>query len=162
MQANIKIANGKQLEVKTLVDLWCTHTGINKKLVKDKKIQMKQINFLFEVYNIDRTKNREVMRIVLLEVEINKHKKHLKTVVTDLNSMNIFLEHNWLVKHNLEVNWKNGKIKFTRCPGSCRMKHQDIKFKIWQTQAIKTSDKDKLDIGKKPDPTNLEDLPDYI
>ena len=91
---------------------------------------MKQINFLFEVYNIDRTKNREVMRIVLLEVEINKHKKHLKTVVTDLNSMNIFLEHNWLVKHNLEVNWKNGKIKFTRCPGSCRMKHQDIKFKI--------------------------------
>jgi len=25
----------------------------------------------------------------------------------DLNTIDMFLEHNWLVKHNLEVNWKN-------------------------------------------------------
>ena len=43
----------------------------------------------------------------------------------DLAGIDIFLGHNWLVKHNPEVNWKNGTIKFTRCP-SCTIKHEDI------------------------------------
>ena len=90
---------------------------------------MKPINFSFKVYNTDGTKNEEVTRIAPLEVEINRHKEYIKTVVTDLNSMDMFLGHDWLVKHNPEVNWKDGRIKFTRCPGLCRMKHQDIKFK---------------------------------
>ena len=84
---------------------------------------MKPINFSFKVYNTDRTKNEEVTRVVPLEVEVNRHKKYLEAVVTDLNSTDIFLGHNWLIKHNLEVNWKDSKIKFTRCLGSCRIKH---------------------------------------
>ena len=35
---------------------------------------MKLINFSFKVYNVDRTKNGEVIRIAPLEVEINRHK----------------------------------------------------------------------------------------
>ena len=45
-----------------------------------------------------------------LEVEINEHKEQINTAVTNLNSINMFLEHNWLVKHNLEVNWNMGTI----------------------------------------------------
>ena len=58
-----------------------------------------------------------------LEIEINRHKKQLEVAVTDLNGTNMFLRHDWLVKYNPEVNWKNGMIKFTRCLGSCTMKH---------------------------------------
>ena len=65
---------------------------------------MKPINFLFEVFNIDRMKNGEVIRIVSLEIEINRHKEQLETTVTDLNGTDIFLGHDWLVKHNSEVN----------------------------------------------------------
>jgi len=65
MQANIKTKNGKKLEVKALVDSGCTHTGINEQLVKDKRIQMKSIDFSFEVFNTDGTKNGEVTRVVL-------------------------------------------------------------------------------------------------
>ena len=108
------------------------------------------------------TKNGDVTRVALLKVEINGHKKTLEAVVTDLNGMDIFLGHDWLVKHNLEVNWRDSKIWFTRCPGSCKMKYQNIKFKTRRTQIIETQDKDKLDIEKEPDPTNPEDLPDYI
>jgi len=74
----------------------------------------------------------------------------------------MFLGHNWLVKHNPEVNWKNGTIKFTRCPGSCKMKHQDIKFKTRRTQAIETTVQNNDKIGKKLDKMNPKDLPDYI
>ena len=75
MQANIKTKNSKNLKVKTLVDSGYTHTGINKQLVKDKRIQTKPINFSFEVFNVDRTKNREVTRVAPLEIEKNGHKK---------------------------------------------------------------------------------------
>ena len=49
-----------------------------------------------------------------------------------------------------------------RCPGSCKMKHQNIEFKTRRTQATKTTTQDNREIGKELDKTNLEDLPDYI
>ena len=84
---------------------------------------MRPINFSFEVFNTDGTKNREVTKIMSLKIEINEHKQQLEAVVMDLNGMDMFLGHDWLVKHNPEVNWKNRTIKFMRCPGSCKMKH---------------------------------------
>ena len=150
------------MKIKALVDLEYTHTGIDKQLVKDKRIQMKLINFSFEVYNTDGTKNGEVTRIAPLKIKVNGHKKHLEAAVINPNDIDIFLGHDWLVKHNPEVNWKDSKIKFTRYLDSYRMKHQDIKFKTKRTQVKETLDKNKFNIGKKSDPTNPEDLLDYI
>jgi len=167
IQANIKTKNGKNLKVKALVDSGCIHTEIDKQLVKEKRIQTKAIDFFFEVFNADGTKNGEVTKVAPLEVEINGHKETLEAVVMDLNGTDMFLGHNWLVKHNPEVNWKNRTIKFTRCLGNCTMKHKDIRFKARRNKTMETTttdekDKDNGEIGKKPDKTNLEDLPDYI
>jgi len=126
MQAEVKTKNKKKLEVKALVDSRCTHTEIDEQLVKDRRIQMKLIDFAFEVFNTDRMRNGEVPKIAPLEIEINRHKKTLEAAVTDLNRIEMFLDHDWLVKYNPEVNWRNGTIRFTRCPGSCTMKHKDI------------------------------------
>jgi len=87
------------------------------------RIQTKPINFSFEANG---TKNGEVTKVAPLEIEINGHKETLEAAVTDLDRTNMFLRHDWLVKHNLEVNWKNGTIKFTRCLGNCTIKHKDI------------------------------------
>ena len=94
MQANVKMKNGKKLKVKALVDSSCMHMGINKQLVKDKRIQIKPINFSFEVFNTDGTKNGEVTKMAPLEIEINGHKKILEAAVTDLDGTDMFLEHN--------------------------------------------------------------------
>ena len=67
VQANVKTKNGKNLKVKTLVDSRCTHIRIEKQLVKEKRIQTKPIDFSFEVFNVDGTKNGEVTKI-------NRHK----------------------------------------------------------------------------------------
>jgi len=80
----------------------------------------------------------------------------------DFNGIDMFLKHNWLVKYNLEVNWKNGIIKFTRCPGSCMIKHQDVRFKTRRTQTIKTTTQNNSKIEKELDKTNPEDLLEYI
>jgi len=158
----MKMKNSKNLKVKALVNSKCTYTEIDKQLVKEKRIQTKLINFSFEVFNTDKTKNGEVTRVVALEIKINGHKEQLEAVVMDLNGMDMFLGHDWLVKHNLEVNWKNGMIQFTRCPGSCKIKHQDIEFKTRRTQTMETKEQDNGEIGKELDKTNPENLPEYI
>ena len=166
VQANIKTKNSKKLKVKALVDSGYMHTRINKQLVKNKRIQTKPINFSFEVFNVNGTKNREVTKVTSLEIKINGHKETLEAAVIDLDRMDMFLGHDWLVKHNPKVNWKNGIIKFTRCLGNCTMKHQDIWFNSRRTKATEitntTKEQDNGEIGKKPDKTNPEDLPEYI
>ena len=162
MQVEVKMKNSKKLKVKVLVDSGYIYMKINEQLVKDKKIQIRPINFSFEVFNTDGTKNREVTKVAFLEIKVNRHTEQLKVAVMDLNSIYIFLGHNWLVKHNPEVNWKNMTIKFMRCPKSCNIKHQDIEFKTRRTQAIETTEQDNKEIGKEPDKTNPEDLPEYI
>ena len=126
MQANIKTKNGKKLKVKAVVDSGCTHTGIDEQLVKDKRIKTRPINFSFKVFNADEMKNGEITKVAPLKIEINRHKEKLKAAVTDLDRTDMFLGHDWLVKHNPEVNWKNSTIKFTRCPENCTMEHEDI------------------------------------
>jgi len=162
VQANIKTKNRKKLEVKALVDSGCTHTGIDKQLVKNKKIPTKPINFSFEVFNADSTKNGEVTKVAPLEIEIDRHTEQLEAAVTDLDGMDMFLGHDWLVKHNLEVNWKNSTIWFTRCPGYCTIKHEDIWFNTRRQMATDKMEQDNGEISKESNKTNPEDLPDYI
>ena len=93
MQANIKTKNGKKLEVKVLVDSGYTHTEIDKQLVKDKKIPTKPIDFSFEVFNTDGTKNREVTKVAPLEIKIDRHTEQLEVAVIDLDRTDMFLGH---------------------------------------------------------------------
>ena len=123
---------------------------------------MKPVDFSFKIFNTDGTKNGEVTRMALLKIKINRYKKQINVAVTDLNRMDMFLGHNQLVKHNPEVNWKEEKIQFTRCPKPYRIKHQDIGFKAWRIQTMKSQEKFQQKIRKEPDPTNLEDFPKYI
>ena len=58
----------------------------------------------FKVFNADRTKNKEVTRFALLEVEINGYKEQIDTAVTDLSGTDMFLGYDWLMKHNPEIN----------------------------------------------------------
>jgi len=93
MQVDVKMKNDKKLKVKTLVDSKCTHTRIDEQLVKEKRIQTRPINFSFKVFNIDRTKNRELTKVAPLEIKINGYKEQLEVAVTDLNGTDMFLGH---------------------------------------------------------------------
>ena len=100
----MKISNEKKLWLKILVDLKYTHTGI------------------------DKTKNREVTKFVLLELKINRYIEKINIIVTDLNNTDIFLRYDWLVKHNPEVNWDKEIIQFMRCLREYIIQHQSIMF----------------------------------
>jgi len=162
MQTNIKTKNGKELQLQALVDSGCTHTGIDEQLVKEEKIKTEPMDRSFEVFNADGTKNGEVTIFTPLEVVINGHKERIDAAVIDLNGTDMFLGYDWLVKHNPEVDWNKGTIKFIRCPRTCKINYQDISFTSNRRIQAMEKDKEQQEIGKKPDPTNPEDLPDYI
>ena len=114
------------------------------------------------MFNADGTKNGEMTKVAPLEIKINRHKEILEAAVIDLDETDMFLGHDWLVKHNPEVNWKNRTIKFIRCPGSCTIKYEDIRFKTRKTKATENTEQDNREIGKELDKMNPEDLPEYI
>jgi len=72
----MKISNRKKLWLKALVDSGCTHTEIDKQLVKEKRIKVEPMDRSFKFFNGDGTKNGEVTRFALLEVKINRHMKN--------------------------------------------------------------------------------------
>ena len=63
----------------------------------------------------------------------------------DLNSTDMFLGYDWLVKYNPEVDWNKRTMQFIRCPRICRTKYQDILFtsRNQKTQAIDNNDKEQ-------------------
>ena len=73
----------------------------------------------------------------------------------------MFLGHDWLVKHNPEINQKNGTIWFMRYSESCKIKHQNIEFKARRTQTLETKEQDDREIRKESNTTNSENLQDY-
>ena len=51
-----------------------------------------------------------ISSFILLELKINGHMEKINVVVIDLNSMNMFLEYNWLFKYNPKLNWDKKTI----------------------------------------------------
>jgi len=79
------------------------------------------MNRSFKIFNADGTKNKEVARFILLKLEINRHIEKVNAAVIDFNSIDMFLEYNWLVKYNLEVNWNKETIQFIKYPKKCKI-----------------------------------------
>ena len=52
---------------------------------------------------------------------IGGHQESIRLAVTTLASSNIFLGHDWLIRHNPEIDWKLGTMEFTRCPDTCQL-----------------------------------------
>jgi len=108
----IKTKDGRKLKVKALIDSGCTNTTITRKTVEEKGIFTKSLSRPFNVYNSDKSRNGEktIREFVPLEINSNRHIKQIDAVVSEIKETDLFLEHDWLVEHNPEVDWKEGVI----------------------------------------------------
>jgi len=91
----IKTKDGRKLKVKALIDSRCTNTTITRKTVKEKEIPTKSLPKLFNVYNSDRSRNREkiIREFVPLEINSNRHIEQIDAVVSEIKEMDLFLGH---------------------------------------------------------------------
>jgi len=73
------------------------------------------------VRNIDGTNNNRgaIMHQVKVNVYYKNHIERMRMDVCDLGRMNIILGILWLQAYNLEINWKTGEVRMTRCSPIC-------------------------------------------
>ncbi len=69
------------------------------------------------IYNADGLKNSsgQITAFAELCIKIGDHIEHIDLAITNLKDHNIFLGHDWLVRHNPLINWQTRKMTFTRC-----------------------------------------------
>ena len=112
MHPTIKTENRRKLKVKALIDSGYTNTTIARKTVEEKGISTKPLPRPFNIYNSNRSRNREktIREFVPLEINSNGHIEQINAVVLEIKETDLFLGHDWLVEHNPEVDWKEGVI----------------------------------------------------
>ena len=67
--------------------------------------------------NADGTRNRQdaANRKATFKLRIQDHQEIMEALVFDIGDTDILLGHDWLRKHNPEINWNKGRLEFTRC-----------------------------------------------
>ena len=99
-----------QYKAKTLIDCGCEGTCINQRYVDEQGLQVRKLALPISVYNYDGTINEEgaITGCVNLKLHVGDHIEEIEFGVTNLGSHDIFLGHDWLKKHNPNIDWQRG------------------------------------------------------
>jgi len=106
------------VDVKALLDSGATGMFMNKKFAEGNGIAMQLLDKPIRVYNVDGTLNQggSITHEVTLMLLHKGHKEKAVFEVCDLGKSTDIIGLTWLRKHNPEIDWKTGDIKFTKCP----------------------------------------------
>ena len=95
---------------------------VDKSWALDRCLQLSKLMKPVPVLNVNGTRNQEgdITHYVLLTVGVGKHTEKLWCAVTCLGKVPLILGHDWLKKHNPNIDWTTGDIKLSRCPPKCK------------------------------------------
>jgi len=91
---------------------------------------MEKIKITMEIYNLDRTQNKygKIKEIIPITLEAGGYIEQINAVVLGITETDVFLDYNWLEKHNPEIDCKRGTINFTKCPKDYHLTEQTTMF----------------------------------
>ena len=109
--------------VKGLLDNRATGMFIDRQFMHRNGLKTRILPYKIKVYNVDRTLNKggSITEEVTMMMSHKGHKEKVVFEVCDLGKAVIIIGLLWLQKHNLEINWKTGVVKMTRCPPECNV-----------------------------------------
>jgi predicted aspartyl protease len=107
--------------VRALVDLGATGLFIDREYVKSNQIPTRRLSHVVPVYNVDGSPNQDsaISEVADLLLWYNGHSERALFCVTGLGKQNLILGHTWLKDHNLEVDWRTGKVEMSWCSPRC-------------------------------------------
>ena len=115
-----KVDIHKGITVKALLDSGAMGMFMDKKMAAKHRFKLQKLERPVTVRNVDSTNNS---RAIIHQVEVNVYYKNyikrMRMDVCDLGRMNIILGILWLQTYNLEINWKTGEVRMTRCSPIC-------------------------------------------
>ena len=101
------------------------------------------------VRNVDGSLNKEGPIENTVEVNIYYQRYREKTDINVIGGQKwtVILKMPWLARHNLEIDWRIGEVKMTRCPEECSKQWRPVQGKSdWEKQKEEEA---KEEAGKK-------------
>jgi RNase H-like domain found in reverse transcriptase/Reverse transcriptase (RNA-dependent DNA polymerase)/Integrase zinc binding domain len=113
--------DGHILRVIALLDSGCTGLCIDREFVRKNNIQMKKVPLPIPVYNADGSLNEggPITEFVEVRMVIQDHTERIHFAVSNLGKTELFIGHEWLKKHNPNIDWRTSTLTFDRCPKEC-------------------------------------------
>jgi len=111
----------KGITVEELLDSGATGLVMSSEFAKRQGFKLKRLERPMQVRNVDGSFNKEglIEHIVEVNIYFRGYRKRTEIDVIRGQKWMVVLEIPWLARHNLEIDWRTGKIKMTRCPEEC-------------------------------------------
>jgi len=107
--------------VEALLDSGETGLVMSSEFAKKQGFKLKKLERPMNVRNVDGSLNKEgpIEHMVEVNIYYQGHKERMEIDVIGGQKWTIILGMLWLAYHNLEIDWRMGEVKMTRCPEEC-------------------------------------------
>src|SRR6202040_1771193 len=115
------LSTGKGATTKALVDSGCTNCFMDLEWAKRMGLEPSPLQTLITMYNVDGTQNRngKIQYGLDLLVRVGDHQERIHFLLGKTQSHMVILGHDWLKRHNPEIDWVKAEVKLIRCPSPC-------------------------------------------
>jgi len=107
--------------VEALLDSGATGLVMSSEFTKKQSFKLKKLERPMNVRNVDKSLNKEGLIEHTVEVNIyyQEHRERTEIDVIGRQKWTVTLEMPWLARHNLEIDWRTGKVKMMRYLKEC-------------------------------------------
>jgi len=114
----------ERIAVDVLLDNGATGLVMSEEFARKHRFRRMKLERLIYVRNVDGTLNYvgPIVDIVEVEIFFKRHKERTSIDVIGGQKWGVILGMPWLACHNLEIDWRIGKVQMTRCLEECGKK----------------------------------------
>src|SRR3984893_9696980 len=107
--------------MKALIDSGCTNCFMDLEWVKKVGLEPAPLQNPITMYNVDGMQNRDgKIRFGMdLLVRVGDHQEWIHFLLGKTQSHMVILGHDWLKRHNPEIDWAKAEVKLSCCPKTC-------------------------------------------
>ena len=113
-----RIDTQEGITVEVLLDSGVTGLVMSSEFARKQGFKLKKLERLMNVRNVDGSFNKEgpIKNIVEVNIYYKGHRERTEINVIGGQKWMVILGMPWLACHNLEIEWRTGEVKMTRCP----------------------------------------------
>ena len=115
------LSTGKWASTKALVDSGCTNCFMDLEWAKRVGLEPSPLQNLITMYNVDGMQNRDgkIRYGMDVLVMIGDHQEQIHFLLGKTQSHMVILGHDWLKRHNPEIDWVKAEVKLSHGPNTC-------------------------------------------
>jgi len=144
-----RIDTQEGITVEMLLDSGVMGLVMSSEFVKKQGFKLKKLEKPMNVRNVNGSLNKEGLIEHTVEVNIyyQGYRERTEIDVIGRQKWTVILEMPWLARHNLEIDWRMGEVKMTRCLEECGKQWRPVQGKLgWEKQKEEEA---KNEAGKK-------------